>query len=156
MLTFDDGPLPPYSNRILDVLAENCVKATYFLVGRMSRGYPALARRIRAEGHTIGTHSENHLLAFDQAPIDTVKYEIEQGIISVGAALGDPRAVTPFFRIPGFLRRSEVEAYLQSPASRDLERRCGRRRLAAHQRLRGGAARHHAAGTARQGRVAAT
>src|SRR6187200_2565224 len=43
VLTFDDGPLPPYTNRILDVLAEHCVKANYFLVGRMARGYPDLA-----------------------------------------------------------------------------------------------------------------
>src|SRR5207342_1370162 len=42
VLTFDDGPLPPYTNRVLDVLAEHCVKANYFLVGRMARGYPAL------------------------------------------------------------------------------------------------------------------
>ena len=114
VLTFDDGPLPPYTNRVLDVLAENCVKANYFLVGRMARGYPDLARRIRAEGHTIGTHSENHLLGFDHASMDTVKSEIEQGIVSVGRALGSPRAVSPFFRIPGFLRRREVEGYLQS------------------------------------------
>ena len=66
VLTFDDGPLPPYTNRVLDVLAEHCVKANYFLVGRMARGYPDLARRILAEGHTIGTHSENHLLGFDK------------------------------------------------------------------------------------------
>jgi peptidoglycan/xylan/chitin deacetylase (PgdA/CDA1 family) len=114
VLTFDDGPLPPYTNRVLDVLAENCVKANYFLVGRMARGYPDLARRIRAEGHTIGTHSENHLLGFDHASMDTVKAEIEQGIVSVSHVLGGPRAVSPFFRIPGFLRRREVEAYLQS------------------------------------------
>jgi peptidoglycan/xylan/chitin deacetylase (PgdA/CDA1 family) len=114
VLTFDDGPMPPYTNRVLDVLAEHCVKANYFLVGRMARGYPDLARRILAEGHTIGTHSENHLLGFDRAPFDTVKNEIEQGIASVGKALGNRAAVTPFFRIPGFLRRHEVEAYLQS------------------------------------------
>ena len=114
MLTFDDGPLPPYTNRVLDVLAEHCVKANYFLVGRMARGYPDLARRILAEGHTVGTHSENHLLGFDHAPIDTVKNEIEQGIVSVGGRRGQPRAVSPFFRIPGFLRRREVETYLQS------------------------------------------
>lgn len=114
VLTFDDGPLPPYSARVLDILAEHCVKANYFLVGRMSRGYADLVRRIHAEGHTIGTHSENHLLGFDRAPIATVKNEIEQGIASVGTALRDPRAVAPFFRIPGFLRHHEVEAYLQS------------------------------------------
>ena len=114
VLTFDDGPLPPYTNRVLDVLAEHCVKANYFLVGRMARGYPDLARRILAEGHTVGTHSENHLLGFDRAPMDTVKNEIEQGIASVGSVLGKATAAHAFFRIPGFLRRQEVEAYLQS------------------------------------------
>jgi peptidoglycan/xylan/chitin deacetylase (PgdA/CDA1 family) len=114
VLTFDDGPLPPYSTRILDVLAENCVKANYFLVGRMTRGYPDVARRILAEGHTVGTHSENHLLGFDRAPIDTVKNEIEQGIVSVTSVVGKNSAATSFFRIPGFLRRREVENYLQS------------------------------------------
>jgi peptidoglycan/xylan/chitin deacetylase (PgdA/CDA1 family) len=114
VLTFDDGPMPPYSNRVLDVLAEHCVKATYFLVGRMARGYPDLSRRILAEGHSIGTHSENHLLGFDRVPIETVKNEIEQGIASAAVALGNRNAVAPFFRIPGFLRRQEVESYLQS------------------------------------------
>src|SRR5262249_22502572 len=40
VLTFDDGPLPPYTSRILDTLAAECVKATFFMVGRMVRGYP--------------------------------------------------------------------------------------------------------------------
>ena len=114
VLTFDDGPLPPYTNRVLDVLAEHCVKANYFLVGRMARGYPDLARRILAEGHTVGTHSENHLLGFDRAPLDSVKNEIERGIVSVTSVVGKNNAATSFFRIPGFLRRHEVEAYLQS------------------------------------------
>ena len=114
VLTFDDGPMPPYTNRVLDVLAEHCVKANYFLVGRMARGYPDLARRILAEGHTVGTHSENHLLGFDHAPLDTVKNEIEQGIASVTGVVGKNSAATSFFRIPGFLRRHEVETYLQS------------------------------------------
>jgi peptidoglycan/xylan/chitin deacetylase (PgdA/CDA1 family) len=114
VLTFDDGPMPPYTNRVLDVLAEHCVKANYFLVGRMARGYPDLARRILAQGHTVGTHSENHLLGFDHAPLDTVKNEIEQGIVSVTSVVGKNSAATSFFRIPGFLRRHEVETYLQS------------------------------------------
>jgi peptidoglycan/xylan/chitin deacetylase (PgdA/CDA1 family) len=114
VLTFDDGPLPPYTNRVLDVLAEHCVKANYFLVGRMARGYPDLTRRILSEGHTIGTHSENHLLGFDRAPLNVVKNEIEQGIASVTGVVGKNTAATSFFRIPGFLRRHEVEAYLQS------------------------------------------
>ena len=114
VLTFDDGPLPPYTNRVLDVLAEHCVNADYFLVGRMARGYPDLTRRTLAEGHTVGTHSDNHLLGFDRAPMDTVKSESEQGIASVGAVLGKATAAHEFFRIPGFLCRQEVEANLQS------------------------------------------
>src|SRR5262245_34811209 len=45
VLTFDDGPLPPYTTRILDTLASECVKATFFMVGRMVRGYPAIVKR---------------------------------------------------------------------------------------------------------------
>jgi peptidoglycan/xylan/chitin deacetylase (PgdA/CDA1 family) len=114
VLTFDDGPMPPYSNRVLDVLAEHCVKANYFIIGRMARGYPDVLKRILADGHTIGTHSENHVLAFDRMPLNAVQREIEQGFASVAAVLGDRKAVAPFFRIPGLLRAQQVESYLQS------------------------------------------
>jgi peptidoglycan/xylan/chitin deacetylase (PgdA/CDA1 family) len=114
VLTFDDGPLPPYTNRVLDVLAEHCVKATYFIIGRMARGYPDLLKKIRDAGHTIGNHSQNHPLAFDRMPGNLVQGEIEQGFASIAAALGERRPPSPFFRIPGLLRANEVEAYLQS------------------------------------------
>src|SRR5579872_2703207 len=58
VLTFDDGPLPPRSTRVLEILASECVKATYFMVGRMAHSFPDMVRRIHAAGHTIGTHSE--------------------------------------------------------------------------------------------------
>ena len=64
VLTFDDGPVPRYSNQILDILAAQCVKATFFLVGEMARAHPSTVRRIFAEGHTIGTHSEDHPVRF--------------------------------------------------------------------------------------------
>ena len=60
VLTFDDGPLPPHSIAVLDILASQCVKATFFLVGEMAREFPAIVRRIHEEGHTIGTHTEHH------------------------------------------------------------------------------------------------
>jgi Polysaccharide deacetylase len=66
VITFDDGPLPPYTNIILDALASQCVKATYFLVGQMAHAYPSVVRRIYNEGHTIGTHSEHHPRAFER------------------------------------------------------------------------------------------
>jgi peptidoglycan/xylan/chitin deacetylase (PgdA/CDA1 family) len=114
VLTFDDGPLPPYTNRVLEILAAECVKANYFIIGRMARGYPELLKRIHAEGHVIGTHSENHPLAFNTMQLPAVQREIEQGIASTGAALGKPDAIAPFFRIPGLLRADGVEAYLRS------------------------------------------
>jgi peptidoglycan/xylan/chitin deacetylase (PgdA/CDA1 family) len=114
VLTFDDGPMPPYTNRVLEVLAQECVKANFFIIGRMARGYPELLRRIHADGHMIGTHSENHPLAFEKMPARAVQQEIEQGIASTARALGNRDAVAPFFRIPGLLRAETVESYLRS------------------------------------------
>lgn len=113
-ITFDDGPLPPYTNRILDTLAAECVKVTYFLVGRQAAAYPDLVRRIYNAGHVLGTHSQNHPLTFDQMALTRVEREVDGGIASVQAAAGDPRAVAPFFRIPGLLRNKQVETYLAS------------------------------------------
>ena len=62
VLTFDDGPLPKYSNQILDILAAQCVKATFFMVGRQAKANPEGVRKVRDAGHTVGTHSQNHPL----------------------------------------------------------------------------------------------
>jgi peptidoglycan-N-acetylglucosamine deacetylase len=112
VLTFDDGPLPPYTSRVLDTLASECVKATFFLVGRMVRGYPAIARRIYNEGHTVANHSQSHPFTFHKMSVDQASQEIEDGFASLRWALGDPKAVAPFFRIPGLLRQNSVEQYL--------------------------------------------
>ena len=112
VLTFDDGPLPPYSNQILDILASECVKVTYFLVGSMARAYPAVVRRMFLEGHALGTHSEDHPFRFGYLPLDKMRYEIDRGIADVSTALGDPRGVAPFFRIPGLDRSDLVESEL--------------------------------------------
>ena len=100
VLTFDDGPLPRYSNEILDILASQCVKVTYFMVGEMARAYPATVRRVYEEGHTIGTHSEDHPTRFGQMLTEKIRHEIDWGISDVGAALGSTRYLAPFFRIP--------------------------------------------------------
>jgi peptidoglycan/xylan/chitin deacetylase (PgdA/CDA1 family) len=114
VLTFDDGPLPPYSNMILDTLASQCVKVTYFLVGEMARAYPSVVRRMYNEGHTIGTHSLDHPLGFQRLGLSGVEREVDGGIALVDAALGDPKALAPFFRIPGLGRSNVLESYLTS------------------------------------------
>jgi peptidoglycan/xylan/chitin deacetylase (PgdA/CDA1 family) len=109
VLTFDDGPLPPHSTAVLNALAAQCVKATFFLVGEMARAFPDVVRRVRADGHTIGTHSEDHPLRFRFLPPERLRHEIEAGIADVSAAAGDAEAVAPFFRIPGLDRSDAVE-----------------------------------------------
>lgn len=59
-LTFDDGPNPPYTDRILDVLRAEQVHATFFVVGRAAKAYPDTLRRIVREGHAIGNHTWDH------------------------------------------------------------------------------------------------
>jgi peptidoglycan/xylan/chitin deacetylase (PgdA/CDA1 family) len=114
VLTFDDGPLPRNSNQVLAILASQCVKATFFTIGRMAHENPEGVRKLRAAGHSIGTHSENHPLSMNKMPIERARQEIDDGIASTAAALGDPAAVAPFFRIPGLLRAEAVEDYLAS------------------------------------------
>src|SRR5262245_32873785 len=112
VLTFDDGPLPPYTDRVLDLLAGECVKATFFMVGRMVQAYPAAVRRVYDEGHTIANHSQTHPFTFHKMSVDQASHEIEGGFSSLRTALGDPKAVAPFFRFPGLLRQTSVEQYL--------------------------------------------
>jgi peptidoglycan-N-acetylglucosamine deacetylase len=84
-----------------------CVKVTYFLVGEMARAYPDLVRREYEAGNTIGTHSYSHPTRFESLTGDRLNYQIDAGIAAVSAALGDPAALAPYFRIPG-LGRSEA------------------------------------------------
>ncbi|ANW01719.1 polysaccharide deacetylase family protein [Bradyrhizobium icense] len=114
VLTFDDGPLPKYSNQILDILAAHCAKATFFLVGSQANASPEGVRKVRDAGHTVATHSQNHPAGMDRLPFDRSKQEIEQGIASVTAALGDGTAPAPFLRIPGLRRTDEIEKFAAS------------------------------------------
>ena len=69
VLTFDDGPLPKYSNEILDILAAHCAKATFFLVGSQANANPEGVRKVRNAGHTVATQSQNHPTGMDRLPL---------------------------------------------------------------------------------------
>jgi peptidoglycan-N-acetylglucosamine deacetylase len=114
VLTFDDGPLPRNSNQILEILAAQCVKATFFTIGRMARSSPEGVRKLRDAGHSIGSHTEDHPLGMNRMSIERARQEIDDGIASVKSALGDDAALAPFFRIPGLARADAVEDYLAS------------------------------------------
>lgn len=104
VLTFDDGPRPPSTQKVLAALAQECVRATFFLVGKSAAESPELVRRIAAQGHTVAHHSFSHPmmshLAFDRA-----KEDIERGIAADELALhgvSTRTPSTPFFRFPFF------------------------------------------------------
>ncbi len=82
------------------------------MVGRMVQAYPAAVRRVYNEGHTIANHSQTHPFTFHKMSVDQASHEIEGGFSSLRTALGDPKAVAPFFRFPGLLRQTSVEQYL--------------------------------------------
>ncbi len=114
VLTFDDGPLPKYSNQILDILAAHCAKATFFLVGSQANGNPEGVRKVRDAGHTVATHTQNHPTGMDRMPLERSLKEIEQGIASVTAALADGTRPAPFVRIPGLRSNDGIEAFARA------------------------------------------
>jgi peptidoglycan/xylan/chitin deacetylase (PgdA/CDA1 family) len=119
LLTFDDGPWPGPTAKVLDALKHECVRATFFLLGRNAAANPALARRELAEGHTIGHHTFAHPL-LSHMSLAAADAEIDRGIAAVeravyGEAGTKPR--TPFFRFPGF---AASPALLDRMAARGL------------------------------------
>jgi peptidoglycan/xylan/chitin deacetylase (PgdA/CDA1 family) len=103
VLTFDDGPWPGTTPRILDALAQECVRATFFIVGRRAAAMPGLVRRTATAGHTIATHTYSHPLLSRMSAV-RAEAEIDRGIHAVKQALGPGlhSRLAPFFRFPGF------------------------------------------------------
>jgi Predicted xylanase/chitin deacetylase len=91
-LTFDDGPNPPYTGRLLDVLRAEGVPATFFLIGRNAEKHPDVVRRIVAEGHQVGNHTYNHvdLLKADRA---TIADEVDRTTTVIQSITGFPAKV---------------------------------------------------------------
>ncbi|SJZ69720.1 polysaccharide deacetylase family protein [Consotaella salsifontis] len=100
ILTFDDGPMPGKTTKILDALDHYGVKATFMMVGQMARTYPAIVRQVAARGHTIGNHTEDHK-NLASLKFDAAMDEIKAGDEGISAALR-PLRTDPirFFRFP--------------------------------------------------------
>ncbi len=116
VLTFDDGPFPPTTTKVLAALASECVQATFFLIGRNAEANPAVVKKIAAGGHNIGHHTWSHQ-PLDKIGQSRALEEIDRGIAADETALnGTARRVpsTPFFRFPGFASTPALLANLQS------------------------------------------
>lgn len=110
VLTFDDGPQKYTTEAVLKALNDECVKATFFSIGKMALGYPEIIREVAKAGNTVGTHTWSHKAIAKLKTFDEAKDEIERGISGVHRAVGGP--VAPFFRFPTLVDTPEAVAYL--------------------------------------------
>ncbi|MCP4781338.1 MAG: polysaccharide deacetylase family protein [Hyphomicrobium sp.] len=131
ILTFDDGPLRPYTAKVLEALDAHCTKATFFMVGRMAVADPAMVKEVAKHGHTIGTHTWSHA-KLQTVGLNEARGEIELGFSAVVKALGKP--IAPFFRFPylrmsdtaiGYLKSRNVASFYIDIDSRDFDTRDG-------------------------------
>lgn len=99
-LTFDDGPRPGTTDRVLDALAALDVRATFFCVGRNAERHPELVRRASREGHAVGSHSHTHPDP-EVTPLTVLADDYRRGRAAVEDALGE--AVTLFRPPRGYL-----------------------------------------------------
>jgi peptidoglycan/xylan/chitin deacetylase (PgdA/CDA1 family) len=109
-LTFDDGPYPVETPLLLDELADLRVPATFFLVGDDAEHFPALARRIEAQGNEIGNHTLTHPADFDRLDPAQVKAELDGGAAMLQRFVSDP-AIRTMMRPPhGRFTEQTIEA----------------------------------------------
>ncbi|MDB4959302.1 MAG: polysaccharide deacetylase family protein [Myxococcales bacterium] len=124
-LTFDDGPDPTYTPRVLELLAQYGVKATFFVIGERVEAHPDLVRRIALEGHELASHSYTHRNAlFERRPLQGW-FDTRLGIHKLEKLLGKR---TRWFRAPfgiyswsvlAAIHRSRLVAVNWSIESRD-------------------------------------
>jgi peptidoglycan-N-acetylglucosamine deacetylase len=114
VLTFDDGPQVNWTHAILEALAAQCTKATFFTVGKMAAGLPEILRDVAKAGHTIGTHTWSHKGLYRFKDDAEWKAEIEKGFSAARLAIGEVGPVAPFFRYPELKDSKESLGYLAS------------------------------------------
>lgn len=117
VLTFDDGPLPPTTNKILTALSAECVQATFFIVGKNAKSYPDIVKAQVRAGHSIGNHTWSHPM-LDHLDEAHALADIDKGFAADDAALGPLKPDTArFFRFPYF---ASTPALLDNLQSRDV------------------------------------
>jgi peptidoglycan/xylan/chitin deacetylase (PgdA/CDA1 family) len=114
VLTFDDGPWPENTPAVLRALADQCLKATFFEIGKHATWHPEITKQVIEAGMTVGTHTWSHKdLARNPyaSDLEKAKEEIEMGVSAVHmAAAGGP--IAPFFRFPDLQHPPQLLAYL--------------------------------------------
>ncbi len=111
-LTFDDGPGAEITDQLLAILREKEVVATFFMLGKMAQRYPEVVKRVKAEGHEIGSHTMNHA-NLNRLRADSVAIEVEQAKDVFQSVLGEtPRLTRPPYGIVNSAVREKAGAPL--------------------------------------------
>ena len=113
VLTFDDGPWLNNTQAVLKALADQCLRATFFSIGKHATYYPEILKQVIAAGHTVGSHTWSHAdlqAAVKKGGPDAAKEEIEKGASAVRMMAGAP--IAPFFRFPDLRHPPEMLTYL--------------------------------------------
>jgi peptidoglycan-N-acetylglucosamine deacetylase len=125
ILTFDDGPAATTTPEILSALADECVRATFFEIGRNAEGLPQIARREVVEGHTVAHHTWSHpqptlrFMSEAQARADVLRgmIAVEKAAYGQDFSAGEPKDLkdlklhAPFFRFPGFADTQDLRQW---------------------------------------------
>jgi peptidoglycan/xylan/chitin deacetylase (PgdA/CDA1 family) len=112
-LTFDDGPWPNNTQAVLKALADQCLRATFFPIGKHATYHPEILKQVIAAGHTVGSHTWSHAdlqAVMKKSGEDAAIEEIEKGASAVHMMAGAP--IAPFFRFPDLRHPPEMLTYL--------------------------------------------
>jgi peptidoglycan/xylan/chitin deacetylase (PgdA/CDA1 family) len=112
VLTFDDGPWPGNTARVLKALADQCTKAMFFPIGKHAGWHPEILKKDLAAGMTVGSHTWSHK-DLTKMPFEAAKAEVEKGIAAISVASGG-KPIAPFFRFPALRMPPEIVKYLAS------------------------------------------
>jgi peptidoglycan/xylan/chitin deacetylase (PgdA/CDA1 family) len=108
-ITFDDGPHPQNTPRLLGILRERNIKATFYVVGTLAKEYPNIIRAILADGHEIGNHTLTHPMNMPRLSDDKIRHEVgatSQALLDIAGY----RART--FRPPGGATNARLKQWL--------------------------------------------
>jgi peptidoglycan/xylan/chitin deacetylase (PgdA/CDA1 family) len=113
VLTFDDGPWLGHTPAVLKALADQCLQATFFSIGKHATYYPDILKKVVAAGHTVGSHTWSHAdmqAIVKSQGVEAAEEEFEKGASAVRMMAGAP--IAPFFRFPDLRHPPEILTYL--------------------------------------------
>src|SRR5579872_3062619 len=108
-ITFDDGPNPPYTNQILEILKKEKIRATFFVCGANIKRHPETVKKVAKEGHIVGNHTYYHF--YPTVILGAIYQEVQKTQKMIDDLIGVQKY--KYFRSPGFLAPGWIKARLK-------------------------------------------